>query len=91
MARSRLSRPLATALSDQLLSPTQRIFDYGSGRGDDVRHLRAAGFVADGWDPVHRPGTDRAAADVVPIITGGHAPRAQRKPPDTEVAVGSRS
>ncbi|MBB3084696.1 DNA phosphorothioation-associated putative methyltransferase [Geodermatophilus sabuli] len=65
MARSRLSRPLATALSDQLLSPMQRIFDYGSGRGDDVRHLRAVGFGADGWDPVHRPGVDRTPAEVV--------------------------
>ncbi|MGY1746749.1 DNA phosphorothioation-associated putative methyltransferase [Blastococcus sp. SYSU D00695] len=65
MARGRLSRPLATALADELLDPSLSVFDYGSGRGDDLRHLQVAGYRAEGWDPVHRPASDRASADVV--------------------------
>lgn len=65
MTRSALSRPLATALADQLLESSLSIFDYGCGRGDDVRNLIALGYAADGWDPTHRPRADRTPADVV--------------------------
>lgn len=52
-------------MADQLLDRTQTVFDYGCGRGDDLRNLTAMGFAAAGWDPTHRPDTDRTAADVV--------------------------
>lgn len=65
MTRSALSRPLATALADGLFEPTASVFDYGCGRGDDIRHLRALGFTVDGWDPTHRPNAARRPADVV--------------------------
>lgn len=65
MARSALSRPLTTALADQLLDPSLTVFDYGCGRGDDLRHLAALGYTARGWDPTHCPDGDRLAADVV--------------------------
>jgi DNA phosphorothioation-associated putative methyltransferase len=65
MTRAALSRPLATALSDRLLDPTLSIFDYGCGRGDDLRNLVSMGYKANGWDPTHRPGGERAPADVV--------------------------
>lgn len=65
MSRSALSRPLATALRDEILRPTDSVFDYGCGRGDDLRHLAALGFSADGWDPTHRPRGQRRQADVV--------------------------
>lgn len=65
MTRSALSRPMATAAADGLLHPDCTIFDYGCGRGDDVRHLRTLGFAADGWDPTHRPEAKRRPADVV--------------------------
>jgi len=65
MTRSALSRPLATALADDLFEPTASVFDYGCGRGDDIRHLRAMGFTVDGWDPTHCPTTPRRPADVV--------------------------
>lgn len=65
MTRSALSRPMATAEADGLLHPDRTIFDYGCGRGDDVRHLRTLGFAADGWDPTHRPEAKRRPADVV--------------------------
>ena len=41
------------------------MFDYGCGRGDDLRHLQALGYAADGWDPAHRPHAERQPADVV--------------------------
>ncbi|MGY1777757.1 DNA phosphorothioation-associated putative methyltransferase [Geodermatophilus sp. SYSU D00804] len=65
LVRTHLSRPLATALADNLLDPSQTLLDYGSGRGDDVRHAKALGIPAAGWDPVHQPDGPRAAADVV--------------------------
>jgi DNA phosphorothioation-associated putative methyltransferase len=65
MSRISLSRPLATAAADQLLAPGTSIFDYGCGRGDDLRHLLALGYVADGWDPTHRPHAERRPADIV--------------------------
>lgn len=44
-----------------------RLFDYGCGRGDDLRHLAMLGFDASGWDPVHRPDHDCRSASVVNI------------------------
>ncbi len=35
--------------------PDESVFDYGCGKGDDIRHLRALGYDVDGWDPTHRP------------------------------------
>lgn len=65
MARGSLSRPFIQALADQLLASGTSVFDYGCGRGDDIRHLAALGYTAVGWDPVHRPGGRRCSADLV--------------------------
>ncbi|BCW52039.1 hypothetical protein StoSoilB13_43810 (plasmid) [Arthrobacter sp. StoSoilB13] len=53
------------ALADGLLIPDRTVFDYGCGKGDDIRHLRTLGYAVDGWDPVHRPNVDRCSAEVV--------------------------
>ncbi|MFD8248464.1 DNA phosphorothioation-associated putative methyltransferase [Nocardia sp. NPDC059691] len=65
MARNALSRPLAAAIADHVLDQSSSVFDYGCGRGDDLRNLSALGYVVDGWDPNHRPHTERRHADVV--------------------------
>lgn len=65
MTRSGLSRPLMTALADGLLRPAHSVFDYGCGRGDDLRNLRTLGYNVEGWDPTHRPGGSRVIADIV--------------------------
>lgn len=65
LVRGSLSRPLALASADGLLQPGKTVFDYGCGRGDDLRYLRQLGYEADGWDPAHRPDTERLPADVV--------------------------
>ena len=65
MTRAALSRPMATAAADGLLHPERTVFDYGCGKGDDIRHLRTLGYTVDGWDPTHRPQAERRPADVV--------------------------
>lgn len=67
IGRAEPSRPLKCILADGILRPGLRLFDYGCGRGDDLRHLAALGFEASGWDPVHRPEHDRRAAPIVNI------------------------
>ena len=65
MARSLASRPVVTALADGVIRPGTTVFDYGCGRGGDLRHLRHLGIEARGWDPVFAPAEPQAPADVV--------------------------
>ena len=65
MRREELSRPIRLALLHELLVPSRTFFDYGCGRGDDLRRLQSDGIVAEGWDPAHRPDGVRRPADVV--------------------------
>ena len=37
---------------------TPDLFDYGCGRGGDVRTLTGLGIEASGWDPTHAPDTE---------------------------------
>ena len=60
-------QPLTMAMTDQLLSRSSLVFDYGCGRGDDIRHLSALGYKVDGWDRSHRPHAQRSEADIVNI------------------------
>ncbi|MGE3538657.1 MAG: DNA phosphorothioation-associated putative methyltransferase [Candidatus Tectimicrobiota bacterium] len=65
MKRYRLSRPIRLALQAQLIGNNTSFFDYGCGRGDDLRELRALGITCSGWDPVFRPDAERRPADIV--------------------------
>src|SRR6266446_6949748 len=65
MSRPELSRPLRLALDAGLIERSSCIFDYGCGRGDDLRGLEASGIRCFGWDPVYCPTGPRKAADVV--------------------------
>jgi len=47
------------------LDGTHSVFDYGCGRGDDLRLLAAMSVSATGWDPVYRSDCKRESADVV--------------------------
>ena len=64
MSRSALSKPLQQAYADGLLEQST-LFDYGCGRGDDLRTLAALGIEARGWDPSHFPDSDKLRAGVV--------------------------
>ena len=47
------------------LDGSHTLFDYGCGRGDDLRLLQGMGIQATGWDPVFQPLEKRRSADVV--------------------------
>lgn len=64
MSRSGLSKPMQQAFADGLLDDAT-VFDYGCGRGDDLRTLTALGINAAGWDPAHSPDSERRHAEVV--------------------------
>jgi DNA phosphorothioation-associated putative methyltransferase len=65
MSRASLSRPVALAIEDGLISSDTTVFDYGCGRGGDVARLSELGISAAGWDPVHKPEVPLTAADVI--------------------------
>ncbi|MVZ89010.1 DNA phosphorothioation-associated putative methyltransferase [Microbacter sp. ANSKLAB05] len=65
LTRAAISRPMATAIADGLISSETSVFDYGCGKGDDIRHLRSLGYQINGWDPKHRPTAEKRAAAVV--------------------------
>ena len=60
-----LSRPVALALDDGLLSKGTTFFDYGCGRGGDLQRLHKMGVPVSGWDPAFFPDEERSPADVV--------------------------
>lgn len=63
--RLELSRPVKLVLQEQLLSEGRSFFDYGCGLGDDCERLAERGFIVGGWDPHHRPSSERRPSDVV--------------------------
>jgi DNA phosphorothioation-associated putative methyltransferase len=65
MTRLSLSRPLATAVDDQIVHTDVTVFDYGCGRGGDLQRLTELGISCTGWDPGHRRDAERRAADIV--------------------------
>ena len=60
-----LSAPVKSLLRDQLLPPGHTIFDYGCGRGSDIRLLRKQGYACAGWDPTFLPKEEKVVSDVV--------------------------
>lgn len=66
MSRTSLSRPMQHAFDDGLLEGAG-VFDFGCGRGDDVRFLSALGIETAGWDPWHRSKAKIEPASVVNI------------------------
>ena len=65
IARTDYSRPIKLALADGLIHPQASVFDFGCGRGDDLRHLGLRGVRSSGWDPGHRNDTESAPAEIV--------------------------
>ena len=56
---------MARALDDGLITPTTSVFDYGCGRGDDLRRLKRLGFACSGYDLNHRPDAPLTPSHVV--------------------------
>ena len=53
--RDKLSAPMQALARHNYLDGNYAIFDYGCGKGDDVRELEAHGLNVFSWDPVYRP------------------------------------
>ena len=65
LRRVHISAPMRHLLRFGFLDGAHSVFDYGCGRGDDLRLLAAMNIPATGWDPVYRPDSIREPADVV--------------------------
>ena len=65
ISRTDYSRPIKIALADGLIRSKATVFDYGCGRGDDVRYLGLHGVQSWGWDPVHEKQGELVPAQVV--------------------------
>lgn len=65
LVRYGFSAPLQTLARHGFLDGRYRVFDYGCGRGDDVRGLRENGLEAAGWDPYYAPDRPIHRADIV--------------------------
>ena len=63
--RHEFSAPMQRLLAFGFLDGQRTLFDYGCGRGDDLRQLHAMGIEAAGWDPVFRPEAARRPSDIV--------------------------
>ncbi|TWX72210.1 DNA phosphorothioation-associated putative methyltransferase [Colwellia sp. C1TZA3] len=67
IVRHELSAPMKTLAKNGFLSGEYSIFDYGCGRGDDLRELEAHGLDALGWDPKFCPDSEIINSDLVNI------------------------
>ena len=47
------------------LNQEKTVFDYGCGKGDDVRNLKANAITANGWDPHFAPLEEKIESDIV--------------------------
>jgi DNA phosphorothioation-associated putative methyltransferase len=67
IVRYELSSPMKLLAKNGFLEGQYSIFDYGCGRGDDLRELEAHGLDALGWDPNFLPDAEKVNADLVNI------------------------
>jgi DNA phosphorothioation-associated putative methyltransferase len=67
LSRSNFSAPVQSLSRHGLVRPGVTFFDYGCGRGDDVRGLLANSIDATGWDPHFASDAEKRSADVVNI------------------------
>ncbi|PSU99247.1 DNA phosphorothioation-associated putative methyltransferase [Photobacterium kishitanii] len=65
IVRHDLSAPMKMLVKNGYLNGEYSIFDYGCGRGDDLRELEAHGLDAIGWDPNFQPDNDKTPSDIV--------------------------
>ena len=63
--RNKLSAPMQVLARHNYFDGNYSIFDYGCGKGDDVRELEAHGLDVDAWDPVYRSDAVKRKADIV--------------------------
>jgi hypothetical protein len=65
LSRDRLSAPLRFLEKFGFLNGSFSVFDYGCGKGDDLRYLRAINVPSNGWDPHYQPNDPLVPSDFV--------------------------
>ncbi|MVF23126.1 DNA phosphorothioation-associated putative methyltransferase [Methylocaldum sp. BRCS4] len=65
LTRYGFSAPVQTLARFGLLDGWKSVFDYGCGRGDDLRGLRENGIEAAGWDPYYAADREKRTAHIV--------------------------
>ncbi len=65
LSRNNLSAPMQCLARHGYLDGTLSVFDYGCGRGDDIRNLTANQINVSGWDPHYAPENPKHPADIV--------------------------
>lgn len=63
--RDQLSAPMQLLARHNYFDGSYSVFDYGCGKGDDVRELEVHGIDVSAWDPVHRSDGNKRLADIV--------------------------
>ena len=65
LSRTNLSAPVQTLARFGWLDRLKTVFDYGCGRGGDVRGLAENGITVSGWDPYYAPDEPKHPAHIV--------------------------
>lgn len=65
LTRYGFSAPMQALARFGFLDGTKTVFDYGCGRGDDLRGLRENNIEAYGWDPHFAANNDKRQAHLV--------------------------
>jgi DNA phosphorothioation-associated putative methyltransferase len=61
----KLSAPMQALARHNYLAGNYSVFDYGCGKGDDVRELEAHGLDVSFWDPVYHSDGVKQRAEIV--------------------------
>lgn len=65
LTRSNLSAPMQCLARHGFLDGALSVFDYGCGKGDDIRNLTANAISVSGWDPYYAAEQPKQSADIV--------------------------
>ncbi len=65
LSRNNLSAPMQCLARHGYLDGSLSVFDYGCGRGDDIRNLSVNNINVSGWDPHYAPENPKLTADIV--------------------------
>jgi DNA phosphorothioation-associated putative methyltransferase len=65
LSRQNFSAPIQILQRFGFLDGVRTVFDYGCGKGDDVRGLVTDGMSAAGWDPHYAPSNPISSAHIV--------------------------
>lgn len=65
LSRQNFSAPMQILQRLGFLDGSRTVFDYGCGKGDDLRGLLASGLKAAGWDPYYAPDLEVVSAEIV--------------------------